>query len=79
MARGKDANAAGTGAAREDAHGRFVDQHLVADHPRRSIWVTQQKIAKTEREAQLHTDMMEPSLWRVISEGRKNAVGYPTS
>jgi len=113
MARGKDANAAGAGTAREDAHGRFVDQHLVAvnhdhffsfrldldvdgvrnsfvrdvimeerlaaDHPRRSIWVTQQKIAKTEREAQLHTDMMEPSQWRVVSEGRSNAVGYPTS
>jgi len=52
---------------------------LAADHPRRSIWVAQQKIAGTERDAQLHTEMMEPSLWRVVSEDRRNAVGYPTS
>ncbi len=113
MAKAKDANDASGSAPREDAYGRFVDQHIIAvnhdhffsfrldldvdgvrnsfirdvikkerlaaDHPRGSIWVTQQKVARTEHEAQLHTDMMEPSLWRVVSEGRKNAVGYPTS
>ncbi len=113
MAKAKNASDTSTGGLREDAHGRFVDQHVVAvnhdhffsfrldldvddmrnsfirdlikeerlaaGHPRGSIWVTQQKLAKTEHDARLHSDMMEPSLWRVTSEGRKNAVGYPTS
>lgn len=113
MAQAKTAKEAGAGASREDAHGRFVDQHVVAvnhdhffsfrldldvdgarnsfirdllreerlaaDHPRGSIWVTQQKLAKTEQDARLHSDMMEPALWRVTSEARRNAVGYPTS
>jgi primary-amine oxidase len=113
MAKAKNASDTSNGGLREDAHGRFVDQHVVAvnhdhffsfrldldvdgmrnsfirdlikeerlaaGHPRGSIWVTQQKLAKTEHDARLHSDMMEPSLWRVTSEGRKNAVGYPTS
>jgi primary-amine oxidase len=113
MAKAKNASDAGNGGPREDAYGRFVDQHVVAvnhdhffsfrldldvdgvrnsfvrdvlkeerlaaDHPRGSIWVTQQKLAKTEKDGLLHTNTMEPSLWRVTSEGRKNAVGYPTS
>jgi len=113
MAKAKDAGDASHAGPREDAHGRFVDQHLVAvnhdhffsfrldldvdgmrnsfvrdlikeerlaaGHPRGSIWATQQKLARTEQDGQVHGDMMEPALWRVTSEGRKNAVGYPTS
>lgn len=113
MAKAKNAGDASHDGPREDAHGRFVDQHLVAvnhdhffsfrldldvdgmrnsfvrdlikeerlaaGHPRGSIWVTQQKLAKTEHDARFHSDMMEPALWRVTSEGRRNAVGYPTS
>lgn len=113
MAKAKDVGDASQAGPREDAHGRFVDQHLVAvnhdhffsfrldldvdgmrnsfirdllkeerlpaGHPRGSIWVTQQTLAKTEHDARLHSDMMEPALWRVTSETRRNAVGYPTS
>lgn len=113
MAKAKDATEAGSGAGREDAHGRFVDQHIVAvnhdhffsfridldvdglrnsfvrdvlkeerlpaDNPRGSIWVAQQRVARTEHDAMLRADAMEPSLWRVVSENRRNAVGYPTS
>ncbi|MDH4260901.1 MAG: hypothetical protein OEW16_11465 [Gammaproteobacteria bacterium] len=55
------------------------EERLAAGHPRGSIWVTQRKPAKTEHDARLHSDMMEPALWRVVSENRKNAVDYPTS
>jgi len=58
---------------------RLQTKILPEDNPRRSIWVTNPKIAKTESEAKLkmHHDM--PTLWRVISSDRKNHVGYPTS
>jgi len=113
MARARDAAESGSGTVREDAHGRFVDQHIIAvnhdhffsfridldvdgmrnsfvrdvlkaehlpgDNPRGSIWISQQKAARTERDAMLDAGMMEPSLWRVTSESRKNGVGYPTS
>ncbi len=113
MAKSGTAGDAGAGGPRDDAHGRFVDQHIVAvnhdhyfnyridldvdgvrnsfvrdlikeqrldaGHPRGSIWVTQQSLARTEQDGRLAGDMMEPSLWRVTSADRRNAVGYPTS
>lgn len=48
-------------------------------HPRRSVWVRKPMIAKTESEAKLNINMSKPALWRVISNDRKNHVGYPTS
>jgi primary-amine oxidase len=63
---------------------RFVTDHLVArrlppDHPRRSLWVQEQQVAASEHEARLDIDMRRPALWRVLSNDRVNAVGYPTS
>ncbi len=58
---------------------RLRTETLPEEHPRRSIWVTQPMIAKTESEAQLTIDLNKPTLWRVISGDRKNHVGYPTS
>jgi primary-amine oxidase len=58
---------------------RLTTKTLPADHPRRSIWVTQATTARTEGEAMLHADMERPALWRVVSTTAKNHVGYPTS
>jgi primary-amine oxidase len=58
---------------------RLVPKTLPAGHPRRSIWVRQPMIARTEHDAMLHMDMQRPALWRVLSSTRKNHVGYPTS
>ena len=58
---------------------RLVASNLPADHPRRSIWVKESKIAQTESQAKLNINFDRPTLWRVISNTRKNHVGYPTS
>jgi primary-amine oxidase len=58
---------------------RLVTKTLPAEHPRRSIWVRNPTIARTEGDAMLHMDMENPALWRVLSSTRKNHVGYPTS
>jgi primary-amine oxidase len=62
----------------------FVADHLVTrklppDNPRRSIWVREPMLLRTESEAMLHADMQHPALWRVTSAAAKNHVGYPTS
>jgi primary-amine oxidase len=62
----------------------FLADHLVTkilppDNPRRSIWVREPALARTESEGMLHMDMDKPALWRVISTTQKNHVGYPTS
>ena len=58
---------------------RLQNKILPEDHLRRSVWVSNPKIAKTESEAKLKINFDRPTLWRVISENRKNHVGYPTS
>jgi len=58
---------------------RLQNKILPEDNPRRSVWVTNPKIAKTESEAKLKMHHEMPTLWRVISKDRKNHVGYPTS
>jgi primary-amine oxidase len=46
---------------------------------RKSLWVTQPKIAEVESEARLNEDMHEPTLWRVINPNLTNALGDPVS
>jgi primary-amine oxidase len=58
---------------------RLVTKILPSDNPRRSIWVREPAVARTESDAMLHMDMNKPALWRVISPTQKNHVGYPTS
>ena len=58
---------------------RLAPKMLPADHPRRSLWVSEPRVASTESEGQLHMNMTAPALWRVVSASRKNHVGYPTS
>ncbi|MBI3471519.1 MAG: hypothetical protein HY013_09195 [Candidatus Solibacter usitatus] len=58
---------------------RLVPKTLPEGHPRRSLWVREEKIASNESDGQLHMNMSAPALWRVVSSSRKNHVGYPTS
>lgn len=58
---------------------RLVTKILPPDNPRRSIWVREPVLSRTESEAMLHMDMDKPAFWRVISPMQKNHVGYPTS
>ena len=52
-------------------------QRLPASGPRKSVWVTEQKVAKTEQDAQLTMMMEHPALWRVINPNVKGPLGYP--
>ena len=68
----------------DGADNRFVADRLVArtlpaDHPRRSLWVQEPQVAASEHDARLNIDLNRPTLWRVQSTSRTNAVGYPTS
>jgi primary-amine oxidase len=58
---------------------RLVAKTLPPEHPRRSIWVREPVMARTESQAMMHMDMEHPALWRVLSTTRQNHVGYPTS
>ncbi len=52
-------------------------ERLPDGNPRKSVWVTEQKVAKTESEAQLTMMMEHPALWRVINPNVKGPLGYP--
>jgi len=52
-------------------------ERLPAGNPRKSLWVTEPKIAKVEEEGQLRMMMEHPALWRVINPNVKGPLGYP--
>jgi primary-amine oxidase len=52
---------------------------LPEDHPRRSVWAVESRVAAREGEARLDMDMHRPAQWRVINAARTNAQGYPVS
>lgn len=52
---------------------------LPDDHPRRSLWTVQERIARTEKAAQLDMNMHAPALWRVVSADARGPLGYATS
>ncbi len=58
---------------------RLVTTRLGADHPRKSLWVVKSDIAQTEQDAMLNIDLKRPAMWRVLSSGVTNHVGYPVS
>lgn len=58
---------------------RLQRKMLPEGHPRRSVWVNNPKIAEKESDVKLNIDLNKPTLWRVLSTTKKNAVGYPTS
>lgn len=57
----------------------LVTQRLPEESPRRSLWVSEETVARTESDGKLRMDMHRPSLWRVINPSTRNALGYPTS
>ena len=47
-----------------------------ADVPRKSLWVVESEIAKTEDEAKSVMMMEHPALWRVVNPNVKSPLGY---
>jgi primary-amine oxidase len=58
---------------------RLVTERLPEAHPRRSVWVVVEETLAREHDARLDMDMHRPALWRVVSNGARNHVGYTTS
>jgi len=52
-------------------------QKVTGDTPRKSVWVTESKIAKVEEDAQLQMMMEHPALWRVVNPNVRGPLGYP--
>jgi len=50
---------------------------LPADNPRKSIWVAEPEIAKTEEQGKARMNMERPENWRIVNPNVKSAVGYP--
>jgi len=44
---------------------------------RKSVWVAEPEIPRTEQQAKLQVSMEKPEIWRVINPGVKSALGYP--
>jgi Cu2+-containing amine oxidase len=64
---------------RPDQRDRLVTERLPEAHPRRSVWVMVEEKLAREHDARLDMDMHRPALWRVVSKGARNHVGYATS
>jgi primary-amine oxidase len=65
----------------DGAPNTFVKEELEArkvksDVPRKSLWVTEPKIARTEEDARSVMMMEHPALWRVINPNVKSPLGY---
>lgn len=52
-------------------------QRVTDGSPRKSVWVTEAKVAKVEEEGQLRMMMEHPALWRVINPNVKGPLGNP--
>ena len=58
---------------------RLITKRPEESGPRKSYWAVEARRAQRETEARLDMDSARPSQWRVLSEKRQNAWGYPTS
>jgi len=67
------------GTANSFVRDTLVMQKLPADSLRRSVWVAETVMAKTEEEAKASMHMERPETWRVVNPKVKNALGYPVS
>ena len=52
---------------------------LDGEHPRKSVWVLDPEIVKSEMQGRRRIDFEHPALWRVINADVLGPVGYPVS
>jgi primary-amine oxidase len=58
---------------------RLVQKKLPEGSPRKSIWVADASIAKTERDAMMDIHLDKPSMWIFINPNVKGPIGHPTA
>ncbi len=56
---------------------RLQTERLPDTNPRRSLWKVQSTTARTESEAQRHSTMSEPEIWRIVNPSVMGAYGSP--
>jgi primary-amine oxidase len=52
-------------------------KRLPADSLRKSVWVAEPEVAKTEQQAKAHMSMEQPEVWRIVNPNVKSPLGYP--
>ncbi len=57
----------------------LVTEAIGDESPRKSIWVIDPEIARSENQAKLQISLERPALWRVINPDVRGPVGYPRS
>jgi primary-amine oxidase len=65
------------GTANSFVRDRLVLKRLPASSPRKSLWIAEPEVAKTEQQAKLRMSMEQPDIWRVINPNVKSPLGYP--
>jgi primary-amine oxidase len=65
------------GTANSFVRDRLQLKRLPSNFPRKSIWVAEPEVLKTEQQAKLRMGMEQPEIWRIINPNVKNALGYP--
>jgi len=65
------------GTANTFVRDRLSVKRLPDSSPRKSLWVAEPEVAKTEQQAKLRMNMEQPEIWRVINPGAKGPLGYP--
>ncbi len=58
---------------------RMVPKRLENDPMRKSIWVAQPFLAKTEKDAVLDIQLDKPSMWMFMNPAVKSAMNYPVA
>ena len=56
---------------------RLQPERLPASNPRRSLWKVQSTAARTESDAQRHSPMNAPEIWRIVNPSVAGAYGSP--
>ena len=67
------------GTANSFVKDRLSMKRLPPDSPRKSLWVAEPEVAKTEEQAKSRMGMEHPEIWRVVNSNVKSPLGYPVS
>ena len=65
------------GTANSFVRDKIQTKRLPADSERKSLWVAEPEIAKTEEQAKARISMEKPESWLVINPNVRSSVGYP--
>ncbi len=65
------------GEANSFVRDRLSMKRLPPGSPRKSLWLAEPQVAKTEQQAKLRMSMEQPEIWRVINPNVSSSLGYP--